>query len=197
MPTRKKILWLGVLTIIGFSIAGIALCYFFQDLSLMQIFETKIGYGWELLLGSLYGIFTGLLAMMLIDSKLLDPVKEKYGKITSSFNLTIADIFFVSFCAGVGEEIFFRGAIQPWLGVIITAIIFVAIHGYLNPKNWRLTIYGSTLTIVIIGIGYMTIYMGLVSAMAAHMFIDVVLFMGLKTDKEDNSEHSYLREIEG
>jgi len=49
----------------------------------------------------------------------------------------LANLFFVAFFAGMGEELFFRGIIQrllikwfrsPWAGIIVTAAIFSAIH---------------------------------------------------------------------
>ena len=85
-------------------------------------------------------------------------------------------IIFISFCAGVGEEILFRGVLQPLIGIWITAVLFVAIHGYLNPVNWRISIYGIYLTLVIGIIGHLTDWLGLTTAIIAHMIIDVILF---------------------
>ncbi|MBK7566807.1 MAG: CPBP family intramembrane metalloprotease [Bacteroidetes bacterium] len=43
-------------------------------------------------------------------------------------------MLFLSFCAGVGEELLFRGAIQPWLGIWLTALLFI-FYTDLNPKD--------------------------------------------------------------
>ena len=56
--------------------------------------------------------------------------------------ITRTDALFISFCAGFGEEILFRTGMQHYLGILITSIFFVAIHGYLNPFNWRYSLYG-------------------------------------------------------
>ncbi len=49
----------------------------------------------------------------------------------------LANLFFIAVLAGVGEEIFFRGVLQrlfiritknPWVGIIITAILFSGFH---------------------------------------------------------------------
>ena len=91
----------------------------------------------------------------------------------------ISTIFFVSFCAGFGEEVLFRGVLQPKLGIWLTAVIFVGIHGYLNPNNWRISIYGIYLTIVIALTGYLSRHFGLTTAIITHMIIDVILFYKL------------------
>jgi membrane protease YdiL (CAAX protease family) len=36
--------------------------------------------------------------------------------------------------SSVGEEILFRGAMQPLLGLVLTAVIFGLVHGGLSPK---------------------------------------------------------------
>ena len=84
----------------------------------------------------------------------------------------------------MGEELLFRGAIQYWLGIWLTAILFVAIHGYLNPKNWKLSIYGVFMTFAIVGIGYFFEYFGIITAMSAHFMIDVYLFSVITAPRE-------------
>ena len=69
--------------------------------------------------------------------------------------------------------------LQPKLGIWLTAVVFVGIHGYLNPKNWRISIYGIYLTIVIALTGYLSKHFGLTTAIITHMIIDVILFYKL------------------
>ena len=65
------------------------------------------------------------------------------------------------------------------MGITITAVLFVAIHGYLDPRNWRISIYGLVLTAMMIALGWMAEHQGLLAPMAAHTMIDVVLLEGL------------------
>jgi hypothetical protein len=74
----------------------------------------------------------------------------------------------------------FRGALQPLLGIPITSILFVAIHGYLNPRDWRLSIYGLFMTAGIAWLGYLTDSRGLLSAIVGHTIIDVYLLIYLQ-----------------
>jgi membrane protease YdiL (CAAX protease family) len=93
----------------------------------------------------------------------------------------------------VGEEILFRGAIQPFLGVAVTSVLFVAVHGYLNPKDWRLSVYGVFMTIGIAWLGYLAETQGLLSAIIGHTIIDVYLLIYLQRSAKtisvtDNSD---------
>ena len=83
---------------------------------------------------------------------------------------------FLSMCAGIGEELLFRSGIQPLLGPVITSILFIALHGYLNPFNWRFSIYGLIALPFILLISYSVGPFGLWFAIAAHFSYDAVLF---------------------
>lgn len=142
----------------------------------MELLKSGIAWYYQLAIGLVYGFVAAFAGWQIIKTQLLSEVRGYYGDIIKSLNLNRAEIIFISFCAGVGEEILFRGAIQYWLGIWLTAILFVAIHGYLNPKNWKLSIYGAFMTFAIAGIGYFFEYFGIISAIAAHFMIDVYLF---------------------
>ena len=176
---KNSIIPLAIGTLLGFPILGFIIHYFLFDSSFLLLFISKSNLLIELVIGSITGIGFGYLAWYIISMHFMKPVLSKYKKLISTFELDLSHIFFVSFCAGFGEEILFRGVLQPLLGVWLTAIIFVAIHGYLNPNNWKITVYGAYLTIVIGIIGYLTQYFGLITAVISHMMIDVVLFYKL------------------
>jgi membrane protease YdiL (CAAX protease family) len=184
MPNKFIILLLALFTILGFSAGGIAIIHYFQDISYQEAFKTKTNLFLELGVGLAYGFVAGLLAWKLICSKVMRPIQDKYGDLIGSLKLNMAEIIFISCCAGIGEEVLFRAGIQPFLGVWLTSIGFVAIHGYLHPKNWRISVYGALMTLIIVGIGYMFRHLGLTSAMAAHTMIDIVLlyFLTFKTE---------------
>ena len=135
--------------------------------------------GYQIVTGILVGLLSGFAAWGIIRQKFMGQVRQKYAAIILPFELKLHEIVLISVCAGVGEELLFRGAIQPWLGVWVTSLLFVAIHGYLNPFNWRVSIYGLFMTLVIALLGYFTMIAGIVCAMVAHAVIDVVLIIKL------------------
>lgn len=174
---------LAWLTLIGFSAIGLLLIYFFQDQSIPRLFLEPVHWGYQLLIGIAVGYISAILALQVIHLPWLAETNRYYTDLVQQFELTAPKIIFISICAGVGEEILFRGAIQHWLGVVVTAILFVAIHGYINPADWRISIYGLFMTLVMIIIGYMTVHLGLISSITAHFMIDLVLLFKLSLDK--------------
>lgn len=48
-----------------------------------------------------------------------------------------ADVTWLAISSGVGEELFFRGAMQPVLGLWVTSLIFGAVH--IGPKRLFVT----------------------------------------------------------
>ena len=185
MSGNTRILLLGLLTITSFPLVGLLLFYIISgDTSLFfESFESKINLIWEIIIGLTSGLIFGLSAWKLITSKFLEPVLKKYGQVVESLKLKLPTIIFVSICAGVGEEIFFRGFLQDYLGIIITAILFVAIHGYISWNDWRISVYGLYMTVIIVIIGFLDFYCGLTTAIIAHTVIDIVLFYMLTNSK--------------
>lgn len=187
MKRKKRVfMLLAWFTLIGFSAIGLLLIYYFQNQSIYDLFFKPINWAIQIIIGIVVGYISALLALRIIHLPILAETNQFYTNLVKQFNLSKTKIVFISICAGVGEEILFRGAIQEWFGVIITAVIFVAIHGYLNPFDWRISLYGLFMTLVMILIGYMCIYLGLISSIAAHFMIDLVLL--LKLNKEETTK---------
>lgn len=180
MARKSVIMQLALATIIGMPAVALIVDHYSEivDLRTSLIGVTSI---WQQLgFGALAGIIIAIIAQLLIASPMLNKVNVQYANLLGRFKLTFSDIVFVSLCAGVGEEMLFRGAIQPFLGIIITSFVFVAIHGYISPYNWRLTIYGIYMTACIGLIGYLATSQGLISSIIAHTVIDVYLLYFLQ-----------------
>jgi uncharacterized protein len=177
----KNIRVLGYLTLFGFGLLGLGLLYFTRKEGAIDFFRGNYPLSIQILTGLIYGFVSGYAAWFIVVQDFMNPVREKYGKVIQGMKLSLVDIWFLSFCAGVGEELFFRGGLQPLLGIWITAVLFVAIHGYLNPWNWRISIYGIVLCFFIAGLGYLTEEVGILSAVIAHVMIDVILLKKLTT----------------
>jgi membrane protease YdiL (CAAX protease family) len=62
-----------------------------------------------------------------LQPDLYDRINENLGTMTSGID-TWWGALVLGICAGAGEEILFRGAIQPKYGIIVTAIIFAVLH---------------------------------------------------------------------
>lgn len=180
---RRLLFWMSTITIVFFSIIGIAIIVGLQHRSLYHLLLTT-AWQQQLLYGTIYGTAIALIAISLIETDYLKPVTHFFQNLFQKSKLSYIDIIFASICAGIGEELFFRGAIQYYLDIWITALLFVAMHGYLNPNNIRISIYGCLMVLMSAGLGYLTLYTGLLSAMVAHTVFDIIMFRHLIKEVE-------------
>lgn len=175
------IVWLGLATLVLFGGGGIALIAGVQQRALEEVLVHGMGAPSQVLYGLLVGAVIGFMAWAIIRARGFTPLRERYAMLIGPHVQQRSMRVFVSICAGVGEELFFRGALQPWLGIPVTAVVFVAIHGYLDPRDKRLFIYGAALTLGMMVLGWMADVQGLVGPMVAHTLIDIILLERLHT----------------
>ena len=73
--------------------------------------------------------------MQSMEDEAMQQIKFMLGKRTPGELIT--NLIFISLFAGIGEELFFRGVLQrlfikafknPWLGILVTAFLFSALH---------------------------------------------------------------------
>lgn len=168
-------LWvLGFGTLIVFPLLALPI-WWLSDMSISEVFicSEQDAYSIPNFLSA--GILFGLLVIWMTDLKYFEKSLSKYKNLLSNFKLTRFQVIFLSICAGVGEEIFFRGAVQPFLGIIVTAIIFVSIHGYYSFKDMRVNIFAVLLTLFIILLGWGAQELSIYHAFAGHFAYDLVL----------------------
>ncbi|MEX0772187.1 MAG: CPBP family intramembrane glutamic endopeptidase [Balneolales bacterium] len=94
--------------------------------------------------------------------------------------LTTFDRIQLSLFAGTGEELLFRGAIQPLLGIWFTSVIFVAIHGYFSFKSTGHLLFGTIMLGLSLLLGFLFEYTGLIAAMSAHTIYDMIMLNSVK-----------------
>jgi len=176
---RYKMLLLGLVTLLVFPIPTFLVHFYVNHISPWKILEFEKFTTLNIGLGLQFGFVYGILAMLLLQAPVFDKLPNRIDDIVRSMKLNVGDAIFLSFCAGFGEEILFRSGMQYYLGIIVTSLIFVAIHGYLNPKNWRYSLYGLLVLpfILLISLGFETF--GLWFAISAHFSYDAVLFIAM------------------
>jgi membrane protease YdiL (CAAX protease family) len=184
--TRKRLFILGLVTLIGFSGLGLGIIALFHNEPVEHTFTRGSDWHYQLLLGLELGGIASLNLLWMLKLPFLREPRDFFSNLIRDARVTVWDILFVSLAAGIGEEIFFRGAIQPFLGVWITAFLFVALHGYLNPFDMGMLVYGLLMLVVSALLGYWFERYGIYSAMTAHFLIDVVLFVKFRYWPEKN-----------
>jgi len=180
MLKKTILLRLALATLIGMPLVAIIVDRFSDTVNLQLAITGDSNYGGQLFWGLAAGTAIAIGAHLLIASPLLNQVNMTYARMLGRFRLSFSEVLLISLCAGVGEEMLFRGAVQPFLGIPVTSILFVAIHGYLNPRDWRLSIYGIFMTAGIAWLGFLAESRGLLSAIVGHTIIDVYLLIYLQ-----------------
>ncbi len=179
IPVRSQLTSMAAITLLGMPLLGWVIARFVDDMNLM-VRWTGIAPIWkQLLYGAPVGAVAALMARFIVSRRFMDGVRLRYERMFRHLRLNWSEIVFISLCAGVGEELLFRGVLQPLFGIVLTAVVFVAIHGYLNPSDWRISVYGVFMTGVICFLGWMTEVYGIWSAVMAHFVIDVMLLADL------------------
>ena len=165
---------MGIGTLIIFPLLAWPLLYW-QDIGWKDLFivERETLYSVPNFLSA--GILFGLAMIWMTELPYFEKALERYKNLLSSFKLTRFHVIFLSFCAGFGEEIFFRGAMQPLIGILGTAVIFVAIHGYYSYKSFKVNVFAVCLTLFILFLGWGAREYSIWHAIAGHFAYDLVL----------------------
>ena len=90
-------------------------------------------------------------------------------------NARVRDLVLVSVLSGVGEEVFFRGALQPFLGITLTSLLFGAVH--VGPDR-RFLVW--TLWATLAGFLFGFLYLltgGLLAPITAHTLHNAATFL--------------------
>ena len=181
MP-RLSLKALALITLIAFPIIGFGIWTLAIDENFFSIFENKRSVFLQLITGLFIGLIAALLAIQIIRTPAIENSTKRYTRIMKRLSLNLPIIILVSISAGVGEEILFRGVLQKLIGLWPAAILFVAIHGYLNPMDWRISIYGVYLVLLAAAFGYLYENQGIWSPILAHAAFDFVILMFIKKD---------------
>jgi uncharacterized protein len=87
----------------------------------------------------------------------------------SRFNNPMA-IVFLGLLAGIVEEILFRGALVPRLGIIVTAILFAALH-----TQYGITFASLEVFVLGLGLGWLRVKSGTLTCIIAHAGYDIAV----------------------
>lgn len=165
----------SVVTLFVFPAVAFVVGHFNESFDYFSIFPDT--FDWLSIAAGLgFGLLASGLGVLLLKAKIFKNVKSFYAQIFSDIEITLPDIIFYSLCAGIGEEIFFRGMLQEFFGIWPIAIFFVLIHGYLSFKDWNKSIYGVFLILISAGFGYLYVYFDIYAAILAHAIYDVFMF---------------------
>ncbi len=136
------------------------------------------GHSWGIAATAVVGLlginFAGTILWVLVAREQAESISQISDILLGDYDSLVA-VFLLSVLSSVSEEVLFRGALQPVLGIVPTAILFGATH-------LQYAISPATLIILIIGIvlGILRRQFGTWTAILAHFGYNFSLFlMGL------------------
>jgi len=131
-----------------------------------------------------YGMGAGLAAVLVVV--VVYALFPRYRRIVHDEVLTqlkkipALPLMIAGLAAAVGEEIFFRGFLLSWIGIVPSSLLFGALH--ISPgESWAY--YGATTALMGLGLGWLFIATNsLIACMIAHgsynMLVTVLIFQG-------------------
>jgi len=92
----------------------------------------------------------------------------------------------VALASGIGEEVFFRGAMLPVTGLVVSSLIFAGVHTGPDRRYLSWTVFSFA---VGVGLGWIVVVTGsLVGAIVAHVLINAVNLRRIGRLVVDNPE---------
>ena len=129
--------------------------------------------GFAFCLGLLYFLCATIGQRFLTRQRSTKHVVESYSRL----DLSGLNPLWIAIAAGLGEELFFRGALQPLFGIWITSLIFVLAHARayrFDGLNQRVLLQCATLFAISCFFGLIAEHIGLLAAIGSHITVDVV-----------------------
>ncbi|MFO7847466.1 CPBP family intramembrane glutamic endopeptidase [Rhodohalobacter sp.] len=185
--TGKNMLGMSLLSFLFYVAVSLLLIYLFHEGDFREIFEHGYSITVQMAIGLSAGIAAALVVMFLSSRSPIADVLDDFTlfRVIANTKFSPFDRVQISLFAGAGEEILFRGAIQPILGIWATSIIFIAIHGYFKFKSAGHILFGLMLFGLSMMLGFLYEISGLISAMAAHGIYDLVMLEWAKRRREE------------
>lgn len=151
--------------------------YFFHESGLGEAFDHGTSYFNQLVAGIASGcVGAGIIGFIMRRPPVSEILYDFYiVKMIANVRLTAFDRTQLSLFAGAGEELLFRGAIQPLIGIWLTSLIFVGLHGYFKFKSLGHFVFGAMMFGLSVGLGYIYEYIGLIAAISAHAVYDMIM----------------------
>ncbi len=175
--SSRELLFISILSATAYLILAFLIYRYLLEEPLNIAFNHGYTVSTQLIIGILSGSAAASIIGVIINHTSVSEVLHDFYIVdmVSKLKLSRFDRIQLSAFAGVGEELLFRGAIQPLLGIWVTSFIFIGIHGYFKFKSAGHMLFGLTMFGLSMLLGYLFEYSGLIAAMTAHAVYDVIM----------------------
>ena len=173
--TRGRLLSISIASAaIAVALAGAISWIRFRSLSPLAILPAPLPR--QVLEGAAAGAILGSAAVVwFLRAAIFEAGRAAAREALASAPLTRADVTLMSFAAGIGEELLFRGAVQPLIGVGLTSVVFTAVHYWVPLRGVARACYAGFVFAVSVVLGFLCQRTGILAAMTAHTTVDLVV----------------------
>jgi len=165
-----------VLTCLVFCAIAAPIVYFTQDAPL-AVFSRPAAPMWQLLIGQALALVAAIASYAVYRMTARSASTARTIETYARLDLRGLNPLWMALAAAVGEEMLFRAALQPLLGVWITSVLFLATHVpvYRFRQLDKATLAQAAGVFGIsVALGFICQYVGLIAAMLVHLWIDIV-----------------------
>lgn len=166
-----------LLTCLVMVLAALLLIHFVQHAPLPEVLLAGLPWLQQAMLGLGLGILVGsgslFSALRKPDAESVRRTADTYGQL----DLHGLNPVWIALAAGVGEELLFRAALQPLLGIWLSSLLFLALHAKaydFRRLDHTALLQAASVLGASLGFGAVYHYIGLLAAIAAHTLVDVL-----------------------
>ena len=175
--SSRELLGMSLASMVLYLFISTLLYYFVIGESLFSVFFKGKPIAEQLLTGLGAGAASALVILFFSTRPPMSKVLDDFMifRIISRSKFTLFDRLQISLFAGAGEEILFRGTIQPLIGIWLTSVLFIAIHGYISIKSAGHVLFTVLLLGLSVMLGFLFELSGIIAAMTAHAIYDLIM----------------------
>ncbi len=115
-------------------------------------------------------------------SKRFDALAQMSRYVIYELNPSFTQIVTLSLAAGIGEELLFRGVVQPLIGIVPASIIFAGLHTGFRFNKTVLRMYFVMVFIMSLILGLIARHIGLAAAITTHAVWDFTMIVLVKKE---------------
>ena len=184
--TKRRRLGIGaaLLQLVGFLAIAFLINALFGPKPLWAVMSDGRSLVWQVSAGIVLAIafsVPALLAILKID--FFRSFKTLLLDLTQRVDLSGWNPLWFGLCAGIGEELLFRGALQPLLGIWWTGLFFTVARsgtGGFKSMNFMKWGYAAFLFLTSLMLGLVLTQVGLMATIVLHSVADVIIFFVLR-----------------
>jgi membrane protease YdiL (CAAX protease family) len=181
--TRRTVLGLSALFTLVLTLVSWGVTAWLQDRSFGSLLLQGRPPGVQLLYGLAVGLGVSIVTTWVgLRVAFLEKLRRIIREVLEEVRPRMGDLLIVSVGAGWGEELFFRGVLQGYVGIWWAALAFALLHGFIVRLSWGGLLLTAYVFAAGVGLGFLCEHVGLLAAISAHAAYDFVSLCGYVYD---------------